>query len=178
MWLLRRPSVSGTYSSALTAANGGPYTTAERSADSIAVCSAERRAVRNTNIDPDHVSIGHADNDTIRSADARAHCPTVISAIGRSFARADDYAHVDAFAVSYSDADISSDHNADRFAIVAAIVHAHVRAVGLADGAADVRSDGSADSDAHKLSDVCAESSADFTVLRRGTIRSHRCVRK
>ena len=107
MWLLRWPSVDGTYSSALTAANGGPYTTAERSADSIAVCSAELRAVRITNIDPNDVSIGHADNDTIRSADARAHCPTVVSAIGRPFARADDYAHVDAFAVSYSDADTS-----------------------------------------------------------------------
>ena len=79
MWLLRRPSVDGTYASALTAAINNAYAAAERSADRIAVCSAERRADRNANIGPDGVSIGHADNDTIRSADARAHCPAVIS---------------------------------------------------------------------------------------------------
>ena len=177
VWLLRRPSVDGTYASALTAAINNAYAAAERSADRIAVCSAERRADRNANISPNGVPIGHADNDTIRSADACAHCPTIVSAIGRSFARADDYAHVNAFAVSYGDADASSNCDADGRAIVGAIANAHVRAVGLADGAADAHSYGSADSDADELSDVCAKPSADFAVLHLGTKSEHHFLR-
>ena len=50
MWLLRRPSVDGTYASALTAAINVAYAAAERSADSCAIHSTDGRSVRGANV--------------------------------------------------------------------------------------------------------------------------------
>ena len=86
----------------------------------------------------------------VRVLRERAIYATDAGAVGR--------AHATAQRVAYT--------NSNGRTLAAAIVNAHVRPIALADGAADAKSNGPTDSDADRLSDACAEPSAEFTEMR------------
>ena len=183
MWLLRRPSVAHVRAVGLADgaadihSDGSADSDADRYANSCAVVAAfalaDVCAVGLTDGAADIDSDNCADCDADRDADNCAVLAALVHAHARSIGFANGASNTD----PDSNADLSPNCNADGRAVVGAIANAHVRAFGLADGAADVRSYGFADSDAHKLSDICAEPSADFAVLHLGTKSEHHFLR-